>query len=260
VAAVTARRHVSGSQTAFALLNAIVDDDRFRELGTSTQAVVLVAAIKHANRDGVFFAKHGTIGNPLELSADTVGRRVRSAVKVGLLSRTRRRREDGRLGVYVYAFAPEVLARRDEILRAWQDHATETSGGRLSKVGKLQIDQSESDKQESDLLSSDSRLVLSYAPTFPSGGWGPPDVRGFYAELDVVLPRSHAKWARIRCFLPDHPEKNPSAQIDTETGGFVCFSCDAKGGALQAAIALGLPRGDAAELVKKYGLWLERAA
>jgi hypothetical protein len=84
------------------------------------------------------------------------------------------------------------------------------------------------------------------------------DAVGFYASLGVPLHTTRdSGWAAIRCFLPGHEDKHKSASVSTQHGGWRCFTCDRSGGPWDAAIALGRSRQDAAELCKRFDLWLE---
>lgn len=89
------------------------------------------------------------------------------------------------------------------------------------------------------------------------------DIRGFYASLGVVLPDRAAHEAAVRCFAsPEshrHGDRSPSASVSLVSGAWCCHACGARGGAYDAALALGhTPRG-AIELMIGHGL-IERRA
>ena len=74
-------------------------------------------------------------------------------------------------------------------------------------------------------------------------------------QIGVEVPDRPGNVA-VRCFLDGHPDGRPSASIDTSTGKWKCHACDAGGGPYHAALARGLDRREAVELVKHYGLWM----
>jgi hypothetical protein len=79
--------------------------------------------------------------------------------------------------------------------------------------------------------------------------------REFYAELGIDIPDRAGPWIDVRCFNPAHDhDRSPSCGVNLEHGGFRCQACDAKGGPYDAAVLLGKPPRDAAELCKRYGL------
>jgi Toprim-like len=89
------------------------------------------------------------------------------------------------------------------------------------------------------------------------------DIRGFYESLGVVLPAQAQHEAPVRCFAsPEthrHGDRSPSASISLVSGAWCCHACGARGGAYDAALALGhTPRG-AIELMITHGL-IERRA
>lgn len=113
----------------FALLRAIVGDARFVELGSPAQSALLVAVIRHADRDGRWFAKQATLGDGVGRS----GRRLRDAiaacVRAGLVVVTESRRPDGTRGPNDYALASDLIAQADETVRMWTSNRTKPSPG-----------------------------------------------------------------------------------------------------------------------------------
>jgi hypothetical protein len=91
------------------------------------------------------------------------------------------------------------------------------------------------------------------ASKFPA----PADAIVFYSALGVRVRARQARWAPVRCFLPGHDDRHASSGVNLETGQFRCHGCGAHGGAYHAALALGYTRRDAAELAKRFGLWVE---
>lgn len=37
------------------------------------------------------------------------------------------------------------------------------------------------------------------------------------------------RWRKMRCILPDHDDRHPSASVNVDAGKFVCYACDFKG-------------------------------
>lgn len=81
-----------------------------------------------------------------------------------------------------------------------------------------------------------------------------PDVVGMYRAAGVQLRTSAAPWVTCRCFNPAHDDRHASARVNLETGGFRCFGCDAKGGAIAALELLGVDHRRAVELARDYGV------
>ena len=89
------------------------------------------------------------------------------------------------------------------------------------------------------------------------------DIRGFYESLGVVVPAHAMHEAPVKCFASPESHRNadrsPSASISLVNGAWCCHACGARGGAYDAAVALGhTPRG-AIELMITHGL-IERRA
>jgi hypothetical protein len=84
------------------------------------------------------------------------------------------------------------------------------------------------------------------------------DIRGYYDALGIELPAWAQQEASVRCFAdPDthnRGDRDPSCSINLEHGAWHCHGCGARGGAYDAATALGhTPRG-AMYLMISYGL------
>jgi AAA domain len=85
--------------------------------------------------------------------------------------------------------------------------------------------------------------------------------RDFYSALDVTLPGSAASGdVSVRCFAnPDahkRDDRNPSCSVNLDTGQWNCHTCGAKGGAFDAAVALGRSRSEAVELAKRHDVFV----
>lgn len=57
-----------------------------------------------------------------------------------------------------------------------------------------------------------------------------PPAAAFYANEVRKLSRPSRGWAKALC--PFHPDKHPSLSVNLDSGGFLCFSCGAKGGSI----------------------------
>jgi hypothetical protein len=96
------------------------------------------------------------------------------------------------------------------------------------------------------------------------------DVRAFYAALGIELPGWAHTEAPVRCFVnPDahqHDDRNASCSVRlggddaVAPGVFHCHGCGARGGAYDAAIALGLSPRTAMDLLITHGLAERRVA
>jgi hypothetical protein len=89
------------------------------------------------------------------------------------------------------------------------------------------------------------------------------DIRGYYAELGIVIPEWSSRNASVRCFTnPDAHragDRHPSCSINLEHGAWCCHGCGAKGSVHAAATALGHSSESAADLMSRYGLPERRA-
>ncbi len=78
-----------------------------------------------------------------------------------------------------------------------------------------------------------------------------------YASLGIGLPGGGLE-AKVRCFVaPEahkHDDRDPSCSVNRDTGMFCCFTCGAKGGPYDAAVALGRRPADAMTLLREHGL------
>lgn len=84
------------------------------------------------------------------------------------------------------------------------------------------------------------------------------DVRSFYESLGIALPERALHEAPVKCFAsPEahkHDDRSPSASVSLVNGAWCCHACGARGGAYDAALALGhTPRG-AIERMITHGL------
>ena len=89
------------------------------------------------------------------------------------------------------------------------------------------------------------------------------DIRGYYEALGVELPGWAQAEASVRCFAdPDahaHQDRNASCSVNLETGAWRCWGCGARGGAYDAAIALGRTPRAAIDLMIHHGLTERRS-
>jgi hypothetical protein len=82
-----------------------------------------------------------------------------------------------------------------------------------------------------------------------------PDVAGMYRRFGVKVPQLGEGWVSVRCFTGRHPDRHPSARVHLVSGGFRCFTCHARGGALDALELLGVgDRSEAARIAVEYGI------
>jgi hypothetical protein len=87
------------------------------------------------------------------------------------------------------------------------------------------------------------------------------DVRGFYAELGIVLPdRRGVEQAQLRCFANPsahtHEDRTPSCSINMLSGVWNCRGCGEKGGPYRAAQLRGYENRAAANLARRFGLFM----
>src|SRR5436190_10006144 len=82
-----------------------------------------------------------------------------------------------------------------------------------------------------------------------------PDVADMYAAAGVRLRATgEGDWVSTRCFAGTHDDRHPSARVHLGSGGFRCFTCGARGGALAALELLGVDQRRAIELAVDYGV------
>jgi DNA primase len=88
------------------------------------------------------------------------------------------------------------------------------------------------------------------------------DIRGFYARLNIALPRWSQRNAPARCFANPHAhahaDRSPSTSISLADGSWFCHGCGAKGGAFDAATSVGHTDRGAMELLIAHRLALRR--
>jgi hypothetical protein len=91
-----------------------------------------------------------------------------------------------------------------------------------------------------------------------------PDVRTFYAAIGIELPVGATLNAAVRCFAqPDahrRSDRSPSCSVSLASGAWNCHGCGARGGAYDAAIAIGCGPRSAMELLIAHGFAEPRAA
>jgi hypothetical protein len=84
------------------------------------------------------------------------------------------------------------------------------------------------------------------------------DVRGLFGELGIRLPNRDAQNLRVHCLANRgahrHADRDPSASVNVATGAWCCHGCGAKGGAYDAALALGWSQSEAMALLERHGL------
>jgi len=84
------------------------------------------------------------------------------------------------------------------------------------------------------------------------------DVRGFYAALGVELPGWAQRDAPAHCFASPESHNNgdrtASTSVNLESGAWSCHGCGARGGAYDAALAVGHTPRSAIELMIAHGL------
>ncbi len=88
------------------------------------------------------------------------------------------------------------------------------------------------------------------------------DVRGLFGALGVRLPERGGPNVPVRCFASAEAhrrgDRDASASVNLETGAWFCHACGARGGAYDAALALGRAPAEAMELLQRYGLVVGR--
>lgn len=84
------------------------------------------------------------------------------------------------------------------------------------------------------------------------------DVRALFVELGVRLPERGGPELPTRCFASPaahkHGDRKASASVNVETGAWYCHGCGARGGAYDAALAVGRTPADAMRLLERFGL------
>jgi hypothetical protein len=83
-------------------------------------------------------------------------------------------------------------------------------------------------------------------------------VRAYYAALGVELPLRSRQEAPIRCFAApeahNRGDRNPSCSVNLASGAWNCHGCGARGGAYDAALALGHTPRSAMDLLIAHNL------
>jgi hypothetical protein len=89
------------------------------------------------------------------------------------------------------------------------------------------------------------------------------DVRSLFAELGVRLLERDGLNLPVHCFANPgahkQADRNASASVNTETGAWCCHACGAKGGAYDAAVAVGRSPREAMALLERHGLTGQRS-
>ena len=84
------------------------------------------------------------------------------------------------------------------------------------------------------------------------------DVRGFYKALGIDLPAWAERDAPVRCFASpeshNHGDRSPSTSVSLVNGAWCCHGCGARGGAYDAALAVGHTPRSAIERMIAHGL------
>lgn len=84
------------------------------------------------------------------------------------------------------------------------------------------------------------------------------DVREFYKALGIELPAWAERDAPAHCFASpeshNHGDRNPSTSVSLVNGAWCCHGCGARGGAYDAALAVGHTPRSAIELMIAHGL------
>jgi hypothetical protein len=85
--------------------------------------------------------------------------------------------------------------------------------------------------------------------------WLPP-AASFYANEFSKISRQSHDWAMVRCCF-HKPDRKPSLSVNLKGGGFVCFSCQAKGGSIIDFLMLrdGI---DFTTAAKRLGAWWDQ--
>jgi hypothetical protein len=84
------------------------------------------------------------------------------------------------------------------------------------------------------------------------------DIRAYYHRLGILLPDQRRVEAPVRCFANPgahrREDRDPSCSVNLASGAWHCWGCGAKGGAYDAAIALGHNPRQAIDLMIACGL------
>ncbi len=90
------------------------------------------------------------------------------------------------------------------------------------------------------------------------------DVRSYFAALGIQLPDWSKREAPVRCFAQpgEHKrgDRSPSCSVNLWSGAWNCHGCGARGGAYDAALAVGCTPRFAMELLITHGLAERRTA
>lgn len=112
---------------SFAIMKALVNDERFVKLSAKAQAALLVAVIHHADHNGWWRLKAKTLANEVGRSDRRVRDAINECVAVGLIVAARQRRPDGTLGVYDFELDDVITHQADENVRLWTRPSSGTS-------------------------------------------------------------------------------------------------------------------------------------
>lgn len=84
------------------------------------------------------------------------------------------------------------------------------------------------------------------------------DIRGYYDELGIQIRGWGRSEASTSCFAEagahNRGDRDPSCSVNLEHGAWHCHGCGARGGAFDAATAVGLTPRSAIDLMVKHGL------
>ncbi|MGC9222247.1 MAG: hypothetical protein ACP5H2_13075, partial [Solirubrobacteraceae bacterium] len=89
------------------------------------------------------------------------------------------------------------------------------------------------------------------------------DIRGYYEALGIELPEWAQHEATVRCFAEPGAHRrgdhHPSCSVNLEHGAWRCHGCGARGGAFDAATAVGHTERGAIDLMIRYGITSRRS-
>lgn len=84
------------------------------------------------------------------------------------------------------------------------------------------------------------------------------DVRGCYSALGIELPARAQREAAVACFVAPEAhvagDRHASTSVSLVNGSFCCHGCGARGGAYDAALALGYTPRDAIDVMVRFAL------